>query len=143
MTTFENFTEAARKSVFYANYEANCSSWQKIELIHLLRGLFRQDPQLLVGILPAGTELQGCKKAIADEDPKSAGHRSASRAQPYSEECRKALATAADLATNMHSAVRTEHLLLAVLLEGKDTSAVAMLSKYGITEEAVLRKIKG
>src|SRR5258708_4586351 len=52
LVMFENFTEKARRVVFFARYEASLSGGQTIDPEHILLGLLREDPELFRRIAP-------------------------------------------------------------------------------------------
>ena len=60
---FERYTEKARRSIFFARYEASQFGSHEIDTEHLLLGLFREDHSLL-GLEPE-LSLEAIRKRIA------------------------------------------------------------------------------
>jgi ATP-dependent Clp protease ATP-binding subunit ClpC len=130
---FDRYTEPARRSIFFARYEASNFGSQYIETYHLLLGIFRQDESLrarlsgkvtLAELRAEFAHLAGSSKLSTSVD------------LPLSSACKRAMAYAAeeaDLAGS--SAICPEHLLAGLLRER--TPASDELEKRGITLQIV------
>jgi len=128
---FERFTEKARRSIFFARYEASQfgSSW--IETPHLLLGLMREDKSLFAGM--AAEEL---RKGIP-----IAGERIATSVDlPLSEPSKLVLAHAQQAAdAHGHRHIGTEHLLWGILKNGGGETAGLIVHGIDLEKlEAVL-----
>jgi ATP-dependent Clp protease ATP-binding subunit ClpC len=128
---FERYTEKARRTIFFARFEASQFGSSQIETEHLLLGLLRED------------------KALADRLPHPAGSMESIRKQiearttirekvatsvdlPLSEEGKRVLAHAAEEAERLsHKHIGNEHLLLGLLFEEK-CFAAEILHGYGL-----------
>jgi ATP-dependent Clp protease ATP-binding subunit ClpA len=91
---FDAMTETARRSIFFARYEASQAGSLSIETEHLLLGLLREDRALSKRLLPDDAKIEEIRTAI--------GHRHPARTKistavdlPLSEEVRKALGSPA------------------------------------------------
>ena len=135
---FERYTEKAKRSVYFARYEASqWGSW-KIEVPHLLLGLVREifpsfhrvkdiDRSVLVKAIEALCT-KGPEAVPEDLD------------MPVSDACNRVFILAAGEAERLgHRRIGTEHLLLGVLLEnGPETE---ILGKLGIGLDAAREKL--
>ncbi|HEY1336645.1 MAG TPA: Clp protease N-terminal domain-containing protein [Bryobacteraceae bacterium] len=129
---FERYNEPARRSIFFARYEASAAPTGCIETEHLLLGLLREDP-LLRGLvpLPAVDKFRG---AVA-EKYKDRPHLPTSLDMPLSQDCRRALSYAAEEAHRLHSKpILPGHLAMG-LLRIEDCAAAAFLRENGIDLE--------
>jgi hypothetical protein len=135
---FERYTEAARRTVFFARYEASMFGSPYIEPEHLLLGLLRQDPAFRAG-LPAGAAEQ-IRKRIEERVPQPVERSATSVDLPLSQDSRKALAYAAEESKELqHDHIDCGHLLLGILR--LDTSTAAdVLRELGI-EYASYREV--
>ena len=123
---FERYTERARRTIFFARYEANQHGSSYIETEHLLLGLMREDKRWW-------TELQQ-QVACRQIESRSGGAAKISAAVdlPLSNESKRVLAFAAEEADRLaHRHIGTEHLLLALLRE-KKTFAAVILRQQGL-----------
>ncbi len=116
---FERYTEKARCVIFFARYAASQSGSPYIETEHLLLGLLREDKALIFRFLRCHASVEFIRKQIE-------GHTtirekvSTSVDLPSSNECKQALAYAAEEAERLsHKHIGTEHLLLGLLREEK------------------------
>lgn len=111
---FERYTERARRTVFFARYEASQYGSPYIETEHFLLGLLREDPQV-TKLLPRAITMQ----EIRSEVEKRIDIReciSTSIEVPLSAQCKRALNLAAEEANRLgHDRIGTEHLLLGLL----------------------------
>ncbi|MGD1092965.1 MAG: Clp protease N-terminal domain-containing protein [Bryobacteraceae bacterium] len=123
---FERYTEAARRSIFFARYEASKFGSRLIEPEHLLLGLLRED-RTLAGRL----SFDEIRAAIARTFP-AARSVCTSVDLPLSESGKRVLTAAAEEATELsHRHIGTEHLLLGLLRE-ENTLAWILLRQNGL-----------
>jgi len=62
---FERYTEKARRTIFFARYEASQFGCTHIETEHLLLGLFREDKALANQFLESYSKLEAIRTSIA------------------------------------------------------------------------------
>ena len=129
---FERYTEKARRTIFFARYEASQFGWSHIEAEHLLLGLLREDKALANRFLRSHAAVESIRKQIE-------GHTtirekvSTSIDLPLSHECKRILAYGAEEAERLnHKHIGTEHLLLGLLREEKSFAA-QLLREEGLT----------
>ncbi|HEY6341923.1 MAG TPA: Clp protease N-terminal domain-containing protein [Bryobacteraceae bacterium] len=124
---FERYTEKARRSIFFARYEASQFGSAEIDTEHLLLGLFREDHSLL-GLGPE-LPVEAIRKRIASARP---GREKipTSVDLPLSAACKRALAHGAEEAQKFGDEyIRTAHLLLGLL--DQECFAAQMLHEFG------------
>jgi ATP-dependent Clp protease ATP-binding subunit ClpA len=124
---FERYTQEARRSIFFARYEASQFGSAEIDTEHLLLGLFRENHRLL-GLGP-DLPLEAIRKRIASARP--GGQKiSTSIDLPLSQACKLALAQGAEEAQKFgHEHIRTAHLLIGLL--DQECFAAQMLHEFG------------
>lgn len=107
---------------------------------HLLLGLIREGSGVAFNALRhLGVDLASMVEDIEESISRNGGAIVQGTAQmiPFTARCKTVMQTSADIARERkHQIIETDHLLLALLKE-KDTPAVAILSKYNVTLEAV------
>ena len=134
MYPFERFTERAKAVLTLAQHEAEAAHHSYIGTEHLLLGLLQERGCLACHVLNAlGVELDAVRATImallSREPPVVSG-----AAVPTSR-VKKAIGIAFEEATRMgHAYVGTEHLLLALLIEGEGVAA-QVLRDLGVTLE--------
>jgi ATP-dependent Clp protease ATP-binding subunit ClpA len=124
---FERYTEKARRSIFFARYEASQFGSAEIDTEHLLLGLFREDQ----GLLGLGPELplEAIRKRIGSARP-GREKISTSIDLPLSQACKLALERGADEAQKFGDEhIRTAHLLIGLL--DQECFAAQMLHEFG------------
>ena len=128
---FERFTEKARRTIFFARYEASQYGSPSIDTEYLLLGLLREDQQLARRLMKPFGSLESLREEI--ETHITRGERiSTSVEMPLSPRCRRILRHAAEEAERLgHKHVGTEHLLLGILTE-PDCLAAQVLTKRGL-----------
>jgi len=135
---FEKYTEKARRSIFFARFEASQLGSPYIETEHLLLGLLREDKTLTNRFLGSLAAIESIRRKIeehASADRKEAV--STSAGLPLSNECRHVLSHAAEEAERLsHKHVGCEHLLLGLLREDKSFAA-SLLHERGARLSAV------
>lgn len=128
---FERFTEKARRTIFFARYEASQYGSPTIETEHLLLGLLREDRRLGNLVLRSPQNVVSIRQEI--EAQITVGKPiSTSMEVPLSTECKRALHQAAEEADRLASKhIGTEHLLLGLLRE-EDGLAAKILAARGV-----------
>jgi ATP-dependent Clp protease ATP-binding subunit ClpA len=124
---FERYTEKARRSIFFARYEASQFGSAEIDTEHLLLGLFREDHSLL-GLGPE-LPVEAIRKRIASARPEREKIPT-SVDLPLSAACKRALARGAEEAQKFGDEhIRTAHLLIGLL--DQECFAAQMLHEFG------------
>lgn len=127
---FERFTEKARRTIFFARYEAAQVRSPSIETEHLLLGLMHEEKNIFISFLKVGAA-EEIKREIYAQTPPSPQPASTSVDLPLSNECKRVLAFAAEEAEVLHHRhIGTEHLFLGLLRE-ENTFAGYILRKHG------------
>lgn len=129
---FESYDEQARRSIFFARYEASQSGSVAIGPLHLLLGILRENGLLFTQVA-AGFSVNDlmaeCRRAIPALEKTST-----SVDMPLTEECQQALAEATKQAEALQSKlIRPLHLALGLMLSSAEVSA--LLNTHGITAE--------
>ncbi len=135
---FERYTEKARRTIFYARYEASQYGSPYIETEHLLLGLLREDRNLALhaGGVAAMEEMQRQVRAATPVREKV----STSVDLPLSNESKRVLAYAAEEAERLgHKHIGTEHLFLGLLRES-GSFAANLLAERGVKLEDARRR---
>jgi ATP-dependent Clp protease ATP-binding subunit ClpC len=154
---FERYSEDARRSVFFAHYEASTRNAKTIEAEHLLLGILRENPRWLDSNLSLGATGRIQNSLGTQTFPMESeqlfhkrtwvpdwlwslvaeGGASPRRDLPLSNECKRILAYTAEEAERLGSrAITFIHLLLGILRESNSKAAQA-LSAQGITLDRV------
>jgi len=132
---FERFTEPARRTIFFARYEASLLGARYIETEHLLLGLLRED-QDLRRHLPSGKSDE-IRKRIEENVPQPIERVSTSVDMPLSQDCRRVLIYAGEESDALRQrAIDCRHLTLG-LLRLENTLAAALLRECGIGSETL------
>jgi ATP-dependent Clp protease ATP-binding subunit ClpC len=130
---FENYTEKARRAMFFARYEASQFGSPQIETEHLLLGLLREDKALANRFLRGGSSVETIRKEV---ERRGSGPREkvpTSVDLPLSAECKRVLACAQEEAERLsYQRVGTEH-LLAGLLREEGSLATQILRDRGVS----------
>jgi hypothetical protein len=121
---FERYTEGARRTVFFARYEAAQIGSAYIETEHILLGLLREDRALFRRLLP-DVEYESIRKEVITHPRLEGGKKTAPSADlPLSNESKRVLAFGAEEAQRLaHRHIGTKHLLLGLLREEKQPAA--------------------
>jgi ATP-dependent Clp protease ATP-binding subunit ClpA len=138
---FERYNEQARRSIFFARYEASTFGSSYIESEHLVLGLMREDRPLLQRC--SGANLDAIRGEIEEMAPPKNTPVSTSVDLPLSLPLKRALAYGAEEAERLNQRhIGSGHLLLGLLRE--ESSIVPdLLRKHGITLEGVRREMAG
>lgn len=128
---FERYTEKARRTIFFARYEASQFGCPYIETEHLLLGLLREDKALTHRFLRDVAAVEEIRRQIESATtPREKV--STSVDLPLSNESKRVLAYSAEEAERLaHKHIGTEHILLGLLREEKSFAA-AILQERGV-----------
>jgi ATP-dependent Clp protease ATP-binding subunit ClpC len=129
---FEHYSKKARRSIFFARYEASQLGCRYIETEHVLLGILREDQDLARRLLGSTETIEDIRKAIEANRP--AGAKPGTSVDlPLGKELKRVLAQAAREAEQyQHRQIGCEHLLLGLWLEEK-TLASRILREQGVT----------
>jgi ATP-dependent Clp protease ATP-binding subunit ClpA len=147
MSRFVHYTEKARRTIFFARYEASQFFSPMIETEHLLLGVLREDRAHLDLYLPFTDSIATIRKQIEEHsavrEKSLPGERLPARMSfPLSDECERALAYAEGEAANLSGErVGPEHLLLGLLRE-EGSFAAQLLREHGAEIERIRSGLK-
>src|SRR6185437_8959493 len=137
---FERYNEKARRTIFFARYEASQFGSPYIESEHMLLGLLREDKALSMGFILPYTRAETLRREIDRHQP-PAKKTSTAIDIPLSDESKHVLAYAAKEAERLgHPFIGTEHLFLGILRK-QDSFASRLLQRHGINLEDVRKDI--
>jgi len=126
---FERFTEKARRTIFFARYEASQYGSPTIETEHLLLGLLREDRALAIRLIKPLGSIEAIRAEIEERITRGKPI-STSVEVPLSAECIRILRRATEEADRLaHKHVGTEHLLLSILGEEDCLAAQSLKSR--------------
>jgi ATP-dependent Clp protease ATP-binding subunit ClpC len=136
---FERYTQKARRTIFFARYEASQFGSNSIETEHLLLGLLREDQELACRIGLRLSAIASIREEIEKSRPR--GEKVPTSVEmPLSQQSKRILAYAAEEAGWISGIyVGTEHLLLGILRE-KDCYAARKLNEHGVDLEKAREK---
>src|SRR5579864_8502339 len=127
---FERYNEKARRTIFFARYEASQFGSPYIEAEFLLLGLLREDKALSRRIFPSHTIFEALRREIDRHQP-AREKIPTSVDLPLSDEGKRVLAYAAEEAERLgHPFIGTEHLFLGIL-RVQDSFASQLLQRHG------------
>ncbi len=137
---FERYTEKARRTVFFARFEASQFGSPNIEPEHLLLGLLREDKALADRLPHPRPSLESVRKQI--EARTTLGEKVPTSVDlPLSVECKRVLAYAEEEGERLsHKHIGTEHLLLGLLREEK-CFAAEILHGWGLRLETIREEL--
>ena len=137
---FERYNEKARRTIFFARYEASQFGSPYIEIEFMLLGLMREDPALSMRFLRSATTAEEIRHEI--ERHRQPGDKVSTAVDlPLSNESKHVLAHAAEEAERpAHEIIGTEHLFLGILRE-QNSFAGQLLQRYGINLDEVRKDI--
>lgn len=125
---FERYTERARRTVFFARYEAAQLGAREIDTEHLLLGLVRESHHLL-RFFPMADNLEAIRNTILALTPSREVNSSPDI--PLTTAAKRTLTYAMEEADSLgHPNIGTEHLFLGLLRE-PDTMAGKVCAKHG------------
>jgi hypothetical protein len=138
---FERYTETARRTIFFARYEASQFGSSQIATEHLLLGLLREDKALAIRLLTSHARVEELRNSIARRG--NTGVKiSTSVDLPLSHESKRALAYGAEECERLHQKqIGTEHLLLGLLRE-ENCFAAQLLREQGVTVDLVRAQVQ-
>jgi uncharacterized protein (TIGR03435 family) len=128
---FERYTEAARRVLFFAPYEADRTKSVSVESEHLLLALIRETGGMVARLLArASIAPETIRKDIDGLRPRQQG--SPADENRFSHETKRILELAAEEANRLlHHEIDTEHLLLGILREDQSVAA-SILATHGM-----------
>jgi uncharacterized protein (TIGR03435 family) len=137
---FERYTEGARRTLFFARYEASQLGSASIEARHLVLAVIRESQEITQRVFAeAAVSLRELRHEFEEVPPPHSMFGSVE--MPFSDEVKSALAAAEEEADRfMHEAIGPEHLLLGVLRSDHSPAAKLLTSK-GIRLETVREAI--
>jgi ATP-dependent Clp protease ATP-binding subunit ClpC len=138
---FEKYRERARRSLFFARYEASKLGSRVIESEHILLGILREGEETVSEIFRRfQVKPEDIRREIEGE--RVFGERIASTSElPLSEESKKIIAYASHEAESMrHASVGSEHLLIG-LLRVEGCTAMRILAQYGFDVYTVREEV--
>ncbi len=129
----ERCTEQARRTLFFARYEAFQSGSSFIETEHVLLGLFRDDQSLAARVLAeARLSPDVIRREIEDHTARRTPLPLSNDDLPFSEDATRVLQYAAQEAERLlHRSIGTEHLLLGLFREERGLAA-SILHGHGL-----------
>jgi ATP-dependent Clp protease ATP-binding subunit ClpC len=128
---FERFTETARKSVFFARYEASAAGTVEIEATHLLLGVLRADERLARLVGPP-ERIEQMRQRIFETTSGKASIPLTSDL-PLSDEAKRAMSRAAEEAERTQDKhITAGHLLLGLLYE-KNSPVAILMREMGVS----------
>lgn len=127
---FERYTEKARRTIFFARYEASQFGSNYITLEHLLLGLLREDPWLQRQLGPLG--LQRVREYIVKQSQLGGKSLSTAVDLPLDPACQQVLIQMAEVIEAIpHRMIDSSDLVLGLLAKEASVAAAA-LRKFGI-----------
>jgi hypothetical protein len=138
---FERYTETARRTIFFARYEASQYGSPKIETEHLLLGILREDRRLVKILL---RETGACELIRKEIEAQTMRHERipASVEVPLSQDAKMILRYAVESAEKLgHRYIDAIHLVLGIL-RIEDCIASRILESHGVDEETIRRVVE-
>jgi ATP-dependent Clp protease ATP-binding subunit ClpC len=137
---FDNYTEAARKAVFFARYEAGVVGSPYIEAEHLLLGILREEGHLLKRLLQPPAKVESVLEQIRRQLPPGQST-SASVDVPVGRSCKRAFQYAAEEARQFKTdSINLDHLTLGIS-RVESCTAAQVLRTNGITTERLRNEV--
>jgi ATP-dependent Clp protease ATP-binding subunit ClpC len=131
---FERYTEEARRSVFFARYEAASRGDSEIETEHLLLGILKVDKNIAQYLLAFQLTEEKIRDAIAKHRPASMKQFSTSKDVPLSHAAKRALAYGAQESERLGLRNVGAACLLLGLAREPSSLAATILTEAGLTE---------
>jgi ATP-dependent Clp protease ATP-binding subunit ClpC len=140
---FERYTEKARRTIFFARYEASQLGGPAIEAEHLLLGLLRENQGLFQKFFPTPETVSAAIRAEIERSNTFREKVSASVDLPLSPSAKRVLMNAAAESEKRHDRhIGPEHLLLGIIREEASIASQALI-RHGLTAEKVIASIGG
>ena len=139
---FERFTEAARRALFFARYEASQLGSVVIGTEHVLLGLLRQPHPIVASLLAlSGQTLEALgDEVLAEIESKSKIPTSVEI--PFNEDTKKALTFTAEEAERLlHPYIGPEHMLLGLLRVEGCVAEKILTRRHGMRVDAVREEL--
>jgi hypothetical protein len=137
---FERYTEAARRTIFFARYEASNYGSARIETEHLLLGILREDKRLARTLFDEPDAHDAIRKEIEAQITRGKPISTAVEV-PLTEESKRILNFAADSAEKLgHQRVENVHLVLGILRE-QGCLAARILEAHRVQGEQIREKL--
>jgi ATP-dependent Clp protease ATP-binding subunit ClpC len=137
---FESYTEKARRTLYFARFEASEFGSPCIESQHLLLGLLREY-KALVKLFPKPEVALDLVRKNIEEHSTVRERIPTSIDLPISAECQRILVQASEEAERMgHKYIGTEHLLLGILRE-QGSDVARLLNENGLFLDSVREEI--
>ncbi len=138
---FERYTEQARRTLFFARYEAFQLGSAFIETEHVLLGLFREEQSLTSSVFArARLSIDDVRREIEARTARHAPSSDSSQI-PFSDETKSVFQYAAQEADRLlHNHIGSEHLLLGLFREERGRAAM-ILNEQGLRLGAVRDQI--
>ena len=138
---FERFTESARRTLFYARYEASQVGGNSIEPEHLLLGMLRESGAVVRRIFAAAEISHRGIRQELDALATARRKMPTSVEMPFGDETKRVLQYATDEADRLaHGHVAVEHLLIGLLRE-RGSLAERYLAQRGVSVDRVREQI--
>jgi ATP-dependent Clp protease ATP-binding subunit ClpC len=135
---FDQFTERARRVIFFARLEASKTGCNSINTEHLFLGLLRENMYLFPEF-PPGTDLASVRLELFGPPPSQTVPQTVDL--PLTESAQRVLQRSAHERYSLkHDRVTSGHLLLAILAE-EESDACAFLKRQGIQREQVITRL--
>ena len=137
---FREWTQGARRAMFFARYEASVLGSPYVEPEHLLLGVIREDKELTSRFIGPSATAEAIRKEITDREA-PAEEELTSVDLPLSKAAKAVIARAKQERVRLQSAnLSTQHLLLALL--EIPSLASELLGKRGITATKVRAQLE-
>jgi ATP-dependent Clp protease ATP-binding subunit ClpC len=130
---FERYTEPARKTIFFARYEAAQFGNTEIQPEHILLGILRADARLAIRLLGSAERGDSMRRRIEEAIPRGSEKLPVSVDLPLSAPGKRVLDSAAEESERLnHAHIGTEHLLVGLMRE-ETSLAFQIMTEQGLT----------
>jgi hypothetical protein len=137
---FERYTEKARRTVFFARYEASQFGSEFITTEHLLLGILRDDKELVRQVLPK-VDFESVRLRVEKHAESSKIKYPVSVDLPLADDAKRALTYGMEEADRLKSRhIGTEHLLLG-LIRDKEFPSAKLLDEFGASLESLRKRV--
>lgn len=140
---FENFTEKARRIIFFARYEASQLGSLAIGTEHILLGLFREDKDLIRKFFPDPPSSYASIREEIERMCKSDAKVNQDVDLPLSSTAKRALQYAVEISHSLSTDyIGPEHLLFGILKTENSTASRLLQERVGLTADLVAAYIQ-